>query len=241
MISVLFLSKNVLVEKTLQSKLQRLNYEVLCSPRIFYLLMEKTEMTEVINYFDYIILSETISEEEVNTVLASLLNKTGVIIRKFESVPENEEAFYMEGIADWISEDLSTETIREKLFRLSNQLSPPSEGFSIQRNMGMQLPREKKPLNTLSLSRLERLALEKLFHSKGRVVSREELCHYLWGEPTSNSHLSQVSLLMRKLRTAFEREGIEGKTIETCWGEGYALMDTIYEHYTANEEVPEPL
>lgn len=72
MISVLLLTKNILVEQKLQEKLQRLNYEVFCCSNMFYLMTQQTRKLPMINYFDYIILSETITENEMRQILAVL-------------------------------------------------------------------------------------------------------------------------------------------------------------------------
>ena len=62
MISILLLTKNILVEQELQAKLQRLNYEVFCCSNMFYLMTQQVKKLPMLTYFDYIILSETISE-----------------------------------------------------------------------------------------------------------------------------------------------------------------------------------
>ncbi len=93
---------------------------------------------------------------------------------------------------------------------------------------------------TLTLSKLERRALEKLYQAKGKVISREALCEYLWKDGATKSRLAQLSILVKKLRIAFQKDGVTGETVQTSWGEGY-LLTSIALEYCDQEQKQEML
>lgn len=51
----------------------------------------------------------------------------------------------------------------------------------------------------------------------------------MWGKDKSNSAMSQLSSLVRKLRKKLEESEIEGEIIETSWGQGYRLDHQAYQ------------
>ena len=59
---VLILTHNILVERPLVEKLQRLNIEVLSSAKLLTMLQTKQVPLEVMSFFDVLIVSETISD-----------------------------------------------------------------------------------------------------------------------------------------------------------------------------------
>ena len=63
---VLILTHNILVERPLVEKLQRLNIEVLSSAKLLTMLQAKQVPLEVMNFFDVLIVSETISDQEIH-------------------------------------------------------------------------------------------------------------------------------------------------------------------------------
>lgn len=213
MISVIILTKNILIEKELQAKLQRLNYEVFCCSNLFYLSKLQKKIFSIINYFDIVIFNETISENEMLQILP-YLPETKVILRKLEKEPEMQ----LEGVDGWISEQLTIEELRENLCQWGK--SPVS-----------QYEENKQIDKLLSLSSLERRTLECLYHANGQIISREDLCTYLWKDGATKSRLAQLSILIKKLRIAFKKSGVLGETIETSWGEGYQLTAMALNYY----------
>ena len=234
MISILLLTKNILVEQELQAKLQRLNYEVFCCSNMFYLMAQQVKKLPMLTYFDYIILSETISENEVRHLL-STLPESKIILRKLESEPENP----IEGIHGWINENASVEELRESLCRWTKR---PISQEMILSLIGHRMGEESEvhTTGTLTLSKLERRALEKLYQAKGKVISREALCEYLWKDGATKSRLAQLSILVKKLRIAFQKDGVTGETVQTSWGEGY-LLTSIALEYCEQEQKQEML
>ncbi|MGM0169731.1 hypothetical protein IGI39_004798 [Enterococcus sp. AZ135] len=213
MISVIILTKNILIEKELQAKLQRLNYEVFCCSNLFYLTKLQEKIFSIINYFDIVIFNETITENEMQQILA-YLPESKVILRKLEK----ESEIQLEGVDGWISEQLTIEELRENLSQWGK--SPIS-----------QYEENKQMDKLLFLSSLERRTLEYLYQANGQIISREDLCAYLWKDGATKSRLAQLSLLIKKLRIAFKKSGVTGETIETSWGEGYQLTVIALNYY----------
>lgn len=230
MISVLLLTKNILVEQKLQEKLQRLNYEVFCCSNMFYLMTQQTRKLPMINYFDYIILSETITENEMRQILA-VLPESKIVLRKLEKDPERQ----LEGIHGWISEESTVEELREGLCQWERR---PISQEVILSLVGNRIGSEGEgtPTGSLTLSKLERRALEKLYQAEGKVISREDLCEYLWKDGATKSRLAQLSILIKKLRIAFKKDGVAGETVQTSWGEGYLLTTTALDYYAQEKE-----
>ncbi|GCF95354.1 transcriptional regulator [Enterococcus florum] len=242
MVSVLLLTKNILVEQKLQARLQKLNYEVFCSSGVFELLNRGAEALQIPSYFQYIILSETISERELTAVLPTLQQDTSVILRKVEKLPiaeEQKKEGVSQGIHDWISDEQTTEEVREKLFQLTKHLKLKSP--SVSWTSGKYVMEKKRLLGALSLSKLERRTLDKLYDARGEITSREELCNYLWNEATTKSHLVQLSMVMKRIREAFKKDGLAEEAIQTSWGEGYTLTDAVYRNYAYENRKVEQL
>lgn len=77
------------------------------------------------------------------------------------------------------------------------------------------------------LSKKELLLFHCLMNSGTTVVSRTELCEYLWRESPTNSHLSQLSLLIQKVKMKLQASGIDYIQIDTVWGQGYKVHSAL--------------
>ncbi|MGG5333235.1 winged helix-turn-helix domain-containing protein [Enterococcus sp. AZ163] len=68
---------------------------------------------------------------------------------------------------------------------------------------------------------------QQLFHylqtTNGGIVSREELCDYLWKEPLNHSRMSQLSVLVKKIKEKLAAAGFSDDLLQTIWGSGYCL------------------
>lgn len=84
---VLILTHNILVERPLVEKLQRLNIEVLSSAKLLTMLQAKQVPLEVMNFFDVLIVSETISDQELTVILEEVGEKF-TIIRETDRMPQ---------------------------------------------------------------------------------------------------------------------------------------------------------
>ena len=96
---ILILTKNLLIEQQLQSQLQHLNYEVLCSVELLNQLKMSVQTMKdnedgqrnfkrklLINY-QAIILSETISDNEIQELVSNIQLTKQVLLRKLVEEP----------------------------------------------------------------------------------------------------------------------------------------------------------
>ena len=102
---VLILTHNILVERPLVEKLQRLNIEVLSSAKLLTMLQTKQVPLEVMSFFDVLIVSETISDQELTIILEEVGEKF-TIIRETDRMPQKEEKADREskGVDEWLLE-----------------------------------------------------------------------------------------------------------------------------------------
>lgn len=121
----------------------------------------------------------------------------------------------------WISTDWSIDVLREQLAeKLPNN---PKE----ERGIVFLYSNKKYPGDIVKLrgrlTKREKMLLECLVEAKGEPVSREEICSKLWHTLTTNSSLSQSSVLVKRLKSKLEMAGYDPEIIQTVWGRGYYL------------------
>ncbi|WP_347565184.1 winged helix-turn-helix domain-containing protein [Candidatus Enterococcus moelleringii] len=233
----LVLTKNTLSEEEIIKKLQQLNFETLCSADLLDIL-QQTGTASVLSYFQWVILSESLCDEEVEQLLFQLYGHTLVILRLTESYPsEEEEARWQNlGLTDWLLKTSDFSSMREKINVLQKQLPKgmPAErqilNFPISNNADTS--NEQEALMKC-LSKTEKKVFENLVEAYPRtdILSRKELCESLWRSGETASNMSQLSCLINKLKRKFEQQGITGETITTLWGRGYKLSDEFYEYW----------
>jgi len=253
---VLILTKNILAEQEIQQKLQALNYEVYCSARILETSRKQLEVLEFFNFFQYVILSETICESEIKE-LVPLLRKYSIrIIRKVEAKVTELDHQYLEEelINAIISNEDSVDELRECLYTLKNQRNEQSyeERKYVQLSDKVSLIRPnvlKKEtaspednyqfLEVLHhLSTTETRILSILLQAGNQVVTRETICHQIWNEDVNKSHLASLSSTVTRIKNKFETTNLANKAIQTLWGKGYRinpeLLDRIQKNDTLN-------
>ena len=234
---VLILTKNPLAEENILTKLQRLNCETLCSSDMLHRLQQGT-VSPFLSYFQWVILSESLCHSEVEQLLPRLKSYPLLVLRVVETYPSEEELVYWQdqGISEWLYKDTNYETLREKMNELTKQLEQETlSGHSLLAFPPASEQAEQKDLRILmkSFSKTERKVFEKLVEAypQSGVLSRKELCDYLWRDGDTSSNMSQLSCLINKLKRKFELHGITGETITTMWGRGYKLSDEFYAHW----------
>lgn len=236
---ILILTKNLVVEQELQQQLQYLNYEVFCSVELLECLKasrhQKDTRTDslqrcLLNY-QAIILSETIADSEIRELLPILKSDKRALLRKLYNKPNANEEEQMKtlGVIDWLFIDQSIDYLREQL---SEKLAPyQKDETSIVFMYKNESPQESGNLQQLkrSLTKREQTTLDCLIRSKGGIVSREYLCSRLWNDQPNNSHLSQTSVLIKRIKTKLELAGFDPEMIKTVWGSGYMLKKGVFE------------
>lgn len=244
---VLLLTKNSLFEGSIVERLQRLNYETLCSTDLIHHLEHPTTAA-FLSYFQWVVLGDSICHYEAEKLLQQLKNYPIYVLRVVEEYPNEEEqdVWRRQGLSDWLVKDASFEALREKLSSLKetfNQemtknhriLTFPSEVPKTVTTSSMTLVK--------SLSKKERKVFEYLLKSytEGIVLSRTELCEYLWNDGDTPSNMSQLSCLINKLKRKFELHGVTVQAITTKWGQGYQLSDEFYDYWIQCTEQDNPV
>ncbi|BBM16638.1 hypothetical protein G15_0251 [Enterococcus avium] len=126
-----------------------------------------------------------------------------------------------QGVTDWIESQPALEVLREKL---------SCERHRVEQKI-VRLPQstEKRTLSSLSLSGGEIKLFQILYEQQKQTVSREEICLRMWNRKKSNSSMSQLSVMVKHLKNKLAAQNVTGPIIETCWGQGYKLHETVYE------------
>ena len=224
---ILILTKNLLLEQPLQEQLQLLNYEVLCS---VHLLQQVKEEPQAIAKFQVVIFSETVTNREVTTIVSHLTPNSFIFFRKFGKAPTSEEQEQLRalGITEWLTEGTSVDLLREHLSEKIEQLQQTGEkeGRSLQLNTELTNQIFENFLKTLT--KKENQAFLYLRAAEGGIISREELCDYLWSEPLSHSRMSQLSVLVKNIKQKLQDFGFSEDLLRTIWGKGYCLTPDFF-------------
>lgn len=236
---ILILTKNLVIEQPLQQQLQHLNYEVFCSVDLLECLKSSVYQAEakqealkgyLLNYQE-VILSETLADSEIRELLPILKSDKRALLRKSGNKPSASEEEHLKklGVVDWLSGNQSIDLLREQL---SEKLAPYQKDetnivFLYKNEQAMpngNLLQLKK-----SLTKREQTMLDCLIRSKGGVVSREKLCARLWNEAPNNSHLSQTSVLIKRIKMKLQIAGFDPEMLQTIWGSGYMLTQGVFD------------
>lgn len=223
---VLILTRNILSDGELQEKLQYLNYEVFCSASLFDYLIQRQTYPELMNHFHIIIFSETVSNAEINFLLPLFEGRKNLLFRKTGEASDVDELLNTKEI---VTINLTMDSLREKLmdtkFRHSDFTEFSKFGVDYTSGSKIKIPEQ---LDQLNLSKLEERVFNELYHSNGEVITREDLCYKIWGTGVTNSHLSHLSSIIKKLRMKIEKLNLSQEAIKTVWGEGYQLSEDFY-------------
>lgn len=234
---VLILTKNILAEQAIVNNLQRLNCETLCSAELVQCLQDSASVS-LLNYFQWVILSDSLCNEEMERLLESLKEVPLCSLRIVENYPNEEEQLLWKerGLTDWLAKDAGFENIREKLSELQKEfqlkLATNNRIISFPNEETANLSKDSTTL-LKSLSKKEKKVFERLVegYEKKEILSRKVLCDYLWSDGETPSNMSQLSCLINKLKRKFANNGATGQTITTQWGRGYQLSEEFYDYW----------
>ncbi|MEG0628327.1 MAG: helix-turn-helix domain-containing protein [Enterococcus sp.] len=238
---VLILTHNILVERPLVEKLQRLNIEVLSSAKLLTMIQANQVPLEVLGFFDVVIVSETISDQEFTVILEKVGDKF-TIIREADRLPQKDEQadWEAQGVDEWLLEDKTLSGLREKLAEKTLKESVYSIGFGV-RQQQEENEQEKRPLPLWNLTRSEREMLSTLIATKEAPISRNDLAIKIWGDSDSASHMTRLSTIIKHLRNKLKIDGVEYDIIRTNWGEGYQLSKVFFDHYVVDDRIMEEI
>lgn len=239
----LILTKNMLSEEALVKKLQRMSYETLCSTDLLSRLSHPST-NAVLAYFQWVLLSESLCNHEVESILQQLTDYPLIMVRVTENYPnEEDQAFWKErGLSDWLVKEAGFEETREKLSALQQLNQQEIESG----NRILSFPTGNVAGTSITLeglyesfSKTEKKVFEylaKAYPDKG-VLSRKELCEHLWRDGETPSNMSQLSCLINKLKRKCELQGIQGEIVTTLWGRGYMLSDEFYHRWIQGSQI----
>lgn len=209
---IVIFTKNVLAEKKLRDQLEILNYEVFVT-NIVLKNEDPTMILDVFKFFNIVIFSETLPNDEFINLSKYFVNEGAVCVRRTDE--EDVRGYSIEGL-HYLLVNSSLSELREKLSNLYKELD----------NSPQTIPKKsEQSFHNFhnSLSRLETTIIIELSEDIGNTVSREKLCKKIWHENVNNSRLVQVSTAVRNIRKKALESGMNDLSIITYWGKGYEL------------------
>lgn len=220
---VLIVTNNMENERKLQESLQRLNCEVLISSSMVeQLYYDAEEISVFLGQVQWVIVSETILEQDFQLMATQLMRQEHLIIyRKVSSLSDVLEQKTLPKGCHWLPRDSSMEELREKFSQslIEKRTSVIKEGRE-ERQIKIQ---EQVTLFSQDLAKSEYRLFAYLLQHEDQVIAREQLCHLLWQEGVSQSHSAQLSNIRRMLTKKLEKHGMNGVKLLTVWREGYRL------------------
>ncbi|MGM0213614.1 helix-turn-helix domain-containing protein [Enterococcus sp. AZ109] len=238
MSQILLLTKNILSNQVLQEKFQQLNYEVWCSARLVEQVQQFSTPPTVIQQFQTVVFSKTISDSEVEGLLEFFSRYSIAILRETETLPSPEEQTkWLElGMHDWLLETDNLIDLREKLSQTKITVMKNME--SSKRVVSFSKVNVKKDIDPsqVQLTGRERKLLDVLIKAEGNLITRTELCEKIWSDGKTSSNMSQLSCMVNRIKRKFKDHGIEENIILTQWGKGYQLSESFYQQYAERKQ-----
>lgn len=223
---ILFITKYIDRERFFEDLFRQLGHEVFLSDQFLNQLVKQPKTVSLTEFFKIIVLSDTLTNQEVTFLLNYFQNQELTIFRKVGKEPTEEERqlWSERGISEWLIADMLIEDLREKL-AVYTDLSEDNLCFSNE-------VAEKRSLSSLALNSTQLRFLQILYQEPNKGVTRDTMCELLWNRPSNASNLSQLSCLVKLLRKKLSNQGIEGESIITVWGQGYKLSDDFFKQVT---------
>lgn len=216
--AILLLTKSLSYEREFVHNLNDLGHEVLCSNEFLINLQLRGFLGIDLNHFDSLILSETISDYEVNNILSLLLRSTCSIYRKTLDSLSTEAINYWksQGISGVFSRRDHFDVIREELIGSNKGQRTFIEEPSVN---------EEVILETLlrDFSKQEAQVFRILQNSANSYISREALSEQLWGGAQTKSKESRLSGIISNIKNKIKNLGLDDTCLKTSWGRGYCL------------------
>lgn len=216
--TILLLTKSLSFEQDFVREVNSLGHEIFCSQKILTDLQTDNYLSMDLNHFNPIILSETISDQELGQFLPTLLRYECAIYRKTLS-QETAEAinnWKTLGITGFISQATCFDELREKLVTFNENKVMNNDPTT---------DNEQLVLDQLiqSFSKQERIVFLILQRSQNRFITREALSQELWGEAPTKSKESRLSGIIRSIKRKLSNFGFDESCLETSWGRGYRI------------------
>lgn len=223
---VVILTKNITADLELQNKLQLLGNEVFCSSQLLDKLLNKQGKVHL-SLFKVVIISSTVSNDEIKVLLPWLPLENNEVFRVDQETPSESdlEKWHWLGLIRWLHQGSSLQKLREEL---ANDTS--DDNYAEQTDVPVSTNNLDYLLKRFvdNLSKKEKQLFGILYKMQGDYVMRKDISNLLWGGEVSNSNLTQLSQLIRRIKEKMLDEGLDQKLIHTNWTKGYALSNEIF-------------
>lgn len=202
-----------------------MNDEVWCSSQLLNQIQKPELFKLICQQFQVIIFSNTICDKKVQRLLKVFSSHSIVLLREIDTQLNKEQKTYWreQGLHGWIDIETLPSEIREKMFQAYTKLLEIEESSKIVENWSFDYLREELETSHIRLSKKEKAVLNVLIQAQGESVSRKEMCEQLWSEGQTNSNMSQLSCVVKRIQQKFEDKGNKNLVITTHWGKGYQL------------------
>ena len=221
--SRILLTKSPISEVNFEMQVEQLGHEVFSSMQLLQLCLQDELSLDFLSIFHQIVLSETIDNLEAARLMNKLKKYPLIVLRKTNELLAEKQAQQLkqEGFSDYIANQMSLEAIREALSCWEKR----EEGLFF------TLPKRntKHDLSSLDLNNREMKLLRVLYEQGDTAISRDELCLVILHKESCNSTMSQLSALVKRLRSKLAEQGVKGQIIETLWGQGYKLHASVFD------------
>ncbi|MHC5247040.1 winged helix-turn-helix domain-containing protein [Enterococcus sp. LJL90] len=226
---VLFLTKNIYMDREWQSRIQQLGYEVFCSNQLLERILCNRD-TSMFRLFKTVVLSESIANDEAEKISELAKPNKVRLFRIDEQVDfetNHDEADQLDEIKLLHSSMTLTE-LRETLMdaRAVKIFATVFPKGSEEANMA-EIPIHLVASFMSTMSKKEKELFNILLENNGEFVSRVELSDAIWGQGVSNSSLAQLSQIIGRLKKKMVKAGLDENLIETHWNKGYALQEKM--------------
>lgn len=208
---ILLLTENILAEEKLQNKIQLLGHEVFVNKSFL------SNVNDIFHInFDACILSNTIPKSKEEEIISHATKRAIGIVFVCDSLLSRESTSLLEKI--YITRDESLEDLKEKL-EVSNREA------RIKMNQIDSSKDEEYPVlnKDIQLSANEQRVFSILTEHEDHVLSREEICKYVWDNDYTDSRKSQLSSLIKRINIKMKTSSMSSHEIKTLWGKGYAF------------------
>lgn len=229
---ILILTKHILGEQELQNILQHLHYEVFL---LTYQEQSEFALHDFVTYFDLIILSGTLTNQEAKG-LKGQLSLRSVDLLDLAAQSANQREFAINRLTG-NSYQQAIGGITSTVALQPYQSEPKLAALNWTAREAENQPTAEQPQYFyLSLSQLEKALITELAQYENQVLSRQHLCQAIWHEDCTNSHLSQLSTLVKNIKRKVARTGFDRESILTIWGKGYKLTKECYQYLCVHQE-----
>lgn len=214
---VIILTRNIIIEQEFQNELQRLDYEVFVLKE-FFDRAKPHYFENLLSFFDIVIFSETLTNQEFADLLPIVLEKDLHYLRRTDEPVATIDDSHCLPIVCTLTD------LREFLL-LSDKHEGQSERISRGSVHQSELKKQDLVLFYSSLNNIEKKIISALAEGSGKIISRNELCNKVWNNEVSKSRLVQMSTAVGNIRKKIAHAHIDNVRIITYWGNGYRLHD----------------